>query len=320
MNMSSSYHPQTDGQTERPNQCLETYLRCLVHAKPKEWAKWLPLAMYWYNTSFHSALGRSPFEVLYGRQPRHFGFQQTEPTGHTDLDEWLTERAAMMPVIRQHLERAQRRMKHQADKKREERSFQIGDWVYLKLQPYVQVSVAQRVSQKLGFKFFGPYEIIGKVGNVSYKLKLPESARIHPVIHVSQLKKAIRPGDTVSTDLPLSSLEPVLVQPSRVFGERLVRRGSKLVPQVKVHWSGMPPSCTSWEPLFAVVNAFPHAPAWGQAGTPGGGIVTLRYLPEAIKVKQRTAERQRIREAHLARMMKPNNGPTPWPESEAVIA
>jgi hypothetical protein len=301
LNMSSSYHPRTDGQTERLNQCLETYLRCLVNSNPKNWSKWLPLAAYWYNTSFRSALGRSPFEVLYGRKPRHFGFQQAEATGHTELDVWLKERADLLPLIRHHLERAQRRMKAQADKKRLERSFQVGEWVYLKLQPYVQVSVAQRASQKLGFKFFGPYEILSKVGNVSYKLKLPESSRIHPVIHVSQLKKAIRPQDTVSTDLPLTFVDACFaVQPLSVTDERIIRRGSKQVPQVRIQWSGLPPECQSWEPVFAIVNAFPQALAWGQAGSPGRGIVTTQYLSEAVKVKQRTDERQRIREAHQA--------------------
>jgi transposase InsO family protein len=61
LKMSSAYHPQTDGQTERVNQCMETFLRCFVHACPKQWFQWLHLAEFWYNSSWHSALGTSPF-------------------------------------------------------------------------------------------------------------------------------------------------------------------------------------------------------------------------------------------------------------------
>jgi hypothetical protein len=75
LNMSSSYHPQTDGQTERLNQCMETYLRCMTQAAPQKWSKWISLAEFWYNTTFHSALGKSPFEVLYGYKPKQFGIQ-----------------------------------------------------------------------------------------------------------------------------------------------------------------------------------------------------------------------------------------------------
>jgi hypothetical protein len=63
LKLSSSYHPQTDGPTKRVNQCLETFLRCFVHACPKKWKDWLPAVEFWYNTSFHSSLGRSPFEA-----------------------------------------------------------------------------------------------------------------------------------------------------------------------------------------------------------------------------------------------------------------
>jgi hypothetical protein len=76
-------------------------------------------------------------------------------------------------------------MKSQADKHRVERVFQPGDWVYMKLQPYVQSSVAARSNKKLSFRFYGPYKVIQRVGEVAYKLELPEGSRIHPVLHVS---------------------------------------------------------------------------------------------------------------------------------------
>ena len=157
LRMSSAYHPQTDGQTERVNQCLETYLRCFAHACPSRWTQWIALAEFWYNSSHHSSLGRSPFEVLYGFPPRHFGLCPPTATPVADLSSWLDDRALMISVIQQHLSRAQTRMKRQADKHRSERSFAVGDWVFLKVQPYVQSSLARRANQKLAFRFFGPY-------------------------------------------------------------------------------------------------------------------------------------------------------------------
>lgn len=86
LRMSSAYHPQSDGQTERVNQCLKTYLRCFVHACPKKWSSWLSLAEFWYNTSYHSALNKTPFVVLYGHEPRQLGFD-IENCQIPDLDE-----------------------------------------------------------------------------------------------------------------------------------------------------------------------------------------------------------------------------------------
>jgi Chromo (CHRromatin Organisation MOdifier) domain len=67
--LSTSYHPQTDGQSERLNQCVETYLRCMVFEEPRKWVKWLPLAEWWYNTNFHTSIKLTPFEALYGYSP-----------------------------------------------------------------------------------------------------------------------------------------------------------------------------------------------------------------------------------------------------------
>jgi hypothetical protein len=204
-----------------------------------------------------------------------------------------------MPFIRQHLERAQQRMENQANKHRSEREFAVGDQVYLKLQPYVQTSVARRPSHKLGFKYFGPYTILKKVGKVAYKLQLPATSKIHPVVHVSQLKRAIGPQDRVSTYFPMSLMHSFLVQPEKILQERVIRRGSKETPQVRVQWTSLPDDCTTWEGLYSLVNQYPQAPAWGQAAVSAGCIVTHLHLPKALRVKRRTDARQVIREQHL---------------------
>lgn len=88
LRMSTAYHPQSDGQTERINQCLETYLRCFTQACPRRWSQWLSLAEFWYNASYYSALGRTPFEVLYGFPPRHIGLDVDRAVPVPELSTW----------------------------------------------------------------------------------------------------------------------------------------------------------------------------------------------------------------------------------------
>lgn len=118
LRMSTAYHPQTDGQTERVNQCLESYLRCFVHACPRQWKQWLTLAEFWYNTSFHTSLNTTPFEVLYGQKPRHLGIDMVQSYAVPDLKVWLKERGIMVKLLQQQLIRAQQCQKLQADKHR----------------------------------------------------------------------------------------------------------------------------------------------------------------------------------------------------------
>lgn len=199
---STSYHPQTDGQTERVNQCLEMYLRCAVHASPKQWKSWLPLAELWYNSSFHTSLGCTPFKALYGYEANMGMILPLSYGPNSDAMEMLQDRETQLSALKQHLSQAQNRIKNQADKKRTDRQFQIGEQVLLKLQPYAQNSVVNRPYPKLAYKFYGPFTVIDKIGIAAYKLALPDDSQIHPVFHVSQLKPFNPNYTPVFTELP----------------------------------------------------------------------------------------------------------------------
>jgi hypothetical protein len=302
--MSSAYHPQSDGQTERVNQCIETDLRCFVHACPNKWSLWLSVTEFWYNTNFHSAVGRSPFEVLYGHSLRHFGLHTTEAVPVAELTAWLQDREVISKLVRQHLLRAQARMKQQADKQRSEREFSMGDQVYLKLQPYVQSSVTARSNQKLSFRFFGPYVILERIGQVAYKLKLPESALIHPVFHVSQVKSALGRLQVVVPHLPFTN-DPLQVH-VQVVDRRMIQRNRTMIAQVEVVWSGMDAELATWEDVEALYNRFPRAPAWGQAVIEERGNVSTKG-EQALSEEEPSGEgRQREEESKRARIRRRN--------------
>lgn len=274
--MSSSYHPQTDGQTERLNQCLEAFLRCTVHSCPRQWTKWLPLAEYWYNTTYQSAIGRTPFEVLYGDQPRHFGIARLQDCIVPDLESWLKERNLLTLLIQQQLLRAQQRMKSYADTHRSEREFSVGDMVYVKLQPYLQSSIAPRGNNKLIFRYYGPFQVLQRVGQVAYKLDLPSQAKIHPVIHVSQLKKHVPALAEVSSDLSSVCTDPAQqLLPVALLDRTLVPKAGATAVRVLVQWDNLPIHMSTWEDESDLCHRYPDiSAAWGQAATQGEGNVT----------------------------------------------
>jgi hypothetical protein len=187
LQFTTAYHPQTDGQTKRVNQCLEMYLRCSIQENSPMWKQWISLAEFWYNSAFHSAIGMSPFQALYGYEP-DLGAMPA-PEDAMDLPAMLAHRQAQLDILKTNLAAARNRMKLKADRHRSEKEFSVGDKVLLKLQPYVQQSVICRRYPKLAFKYFGPYEILERVGKVAYKLQLRPGSSVHPVFHVSQIKE-----------------------------------------------------------------------------------------------------------------------------------
>ncbi|GAU25035.1 hypothetical protein TSUD_155090 [Trifolium subterraneum] len=227
LNRSTAYHPQTDGQTEIVNKALETYLRCVSSEKPKDWIKWLSMAEWWYNTSYHSATQTTPFEIVYGQPPPlHLPYLPGESSSPT-VDRTLNAREDAINLMKFHLMRAQNRMKQQADLRRSDRVFDIGEFVFLKLQPYRQSSVRREAYHKLLPKYFGPFKILDKVGNVAYQLELPQHAAVHNVFHVSQLKKCYNPSSTMFQ--PITSIWPNVVAanryPEAILDRKMVKRG-----------------------------------------------------------------------------------------------
>ena len=135
--MSSSYHPQTDGQTKVVNKSLEQYLRAFTADKPADkpslWVEWLPLAEYLYNTNYHAATKLSPFEALYGYKPPKLLDFVSDTTRVAAMEDLVEHRQQVMGLLQDNLVAGQARMKLQADKHRQERHFEVGEWVFLRL-------------------------------------------------------------------------------------------------------------------------------------------------------------------------------------------
>ncbi|GJW97852.1 putative reverse transcriptase domain-containing protein [Tanacetum coccineum] len=204
LDMSTAYHPETDGQSERTIQTLEDMLRACVIDFGNGWVKHLPLVEFSYNNSYHASIKAAPFEALYGRKCRSpvcwAEVGQVQLTG-PELVQESTERIIQ---IKQRIQTARDRQKCYADLKRKPVEFQVGDNVMLKVSPWKGV-VRFGKRGKLNPKYVGPFKVLKKVGAVAYKLELPqELSRVHNTFHVSNLKKCYSDDPLV---VPLEGLQ-----------------------------------------------------------------------------------------------------------------
>jgi hypothetical protein len=164
----------------------------------------------------------------------------------------------------------------------------------MKLQPYIQSSVMHMTNQKLSYKYFGPFEVLERIGIVAYKLHSPDHSAIHPVIHVSQLKLEVGFKGSASADLPSNSLQYRV--PLRILSHCMVTRGNTPIPQVLIQWSQLPEQLLTWEDQQALQQFFPDAPAWGQAEFKGGNVsssVLTSPSPSNIDTDPRRSSRRK---------------------------
>ncbi|XP_077219675.1 uncharacterized protein LOC143853852 [Tasmannia lanceolata] len=219
--MSSAYHPQTDGQSEVLNRCLEQYLRAFSQENPKQWQASLLWAEYSYNTSFHTAIKMTPYEAVYGRPPRALPTYIMGSSKIEAADEELMQRDTILSQLKTNLLQTQSRMKSLADQKRTDKQFEVSA--------------------------------------VAYKLKLPEHSRIHPVFHISLLKPYYGPTPYTLCELPSQSFNnQPLISPLAVLSTRTVLRDDFPVKQVLVQWRGLLPEDTSWKDETVFQQDYPH--------------------------------------------------------------
>ncbi|GJY12955.1 putative reverse transcriptase domain-containing protein [Tanacetum coccineum] len=203
LDMSTAYHPETDGQSERTIQTLEDMLRACVLDFGKNWDRHLPLVEFSYNNSYHTSIKAAPFEALYGRKCRSpvcwAEVGDAQLTGPAIIHE-TTEKIVQ---IKSRIQAARDRQKSYANIRRKPMVFQVGDNVMLKVSPWKGV-VRFGKRGKLNPRYVGPFKVIERVRTVAYKLELPQQlSRVHNTFHVSNLKKCLSDESLV---IPLEEL------------------------------------------------------------------------------------------------------------------
>ncbi|KAF2295039.1 hypothetical protein GH714_031194 [Hevea brasiliensis] len=190
--------------------------------------------------------------------------------------------------LKSHLSRAANQMKQYVDLKRRDVEFQVGDHVYLKLQPYRQQSVSKRASQKLASRYFGPYRVLERVRKLAYKLELPAGSKVYPVFHVSLLKQHI--GDTfpVSDVLPLLSDDgEAILEPATILDTRWIRRGSRTIQESLVLWKHLPQEDATWENSVELQVRFPNLNLEDKVPFKGGSNDGTLRRSSRIPIKNR---------------------------------
>nr|XP_017224824.1 PREDICTED: uncharacterized protein LOC108201049 [Daucus carota subsp. sativus] len=260
LNMSTAYHPQTDGQSERTIQTIEDMLRvCAIDFKGN-WDEHLPLVEFSYNNSYHASIGMPPYEALYGRKCR--SPVCWDEVGERKLlgPELVQQTKEVIETIQRRLIAAQNRQRKYADQARKDMEFEEGEPVLLKISPWKGLSRFGKKG-KLSPRYVGPFEILRRVGKVAYELALPpHMEHIHNVFHVSMLKKYhpdsrhVIEYEPVELQADLSYVEsPIEILDRK---EKVLR--NKVVKIVRVLWRNPKVEESTWELESDMCEKYPH--------------------------------------------------------------
>ncbi len=243
---STSYHPQTDGQTERYNRTIEQALRMYVQPHGRDWDKLLPMCEFAINNNHHSSIGTTPFYLNYGYHPTtplglslpNSSGLKTSPSAPSTSSQstgpassFLKELQALQTSANKCLVAAQQRMKNYVDKHRKDVSYSVGQLVLLKT-----TNLHLAGPKKFLPRYIGPFKILQSCGPVAYKLELPESWRVHNVFHVSNLRLYRQSPGHPLPDVPQNLSDAYLVH--SITGHDYLKLGKKVFLRFRVQYQG----------------------------------------------------------------------------------
>ena len=251
LHLTTAFHPEADGQSERTNRTMTTMLRAFVSSHQKGWHKYLPLVEFAYNASVHPGTGASPFYLLYGYHPRSPLDLDLAEAAPGDRAVPALQRIHDMKVAlesaRALLQQAHDRMAAYANKTRRPAEFKVGDEVLLSSK---NLQLAKGLTHKLALKYLGPFRITAVVSPVTYRLELPDTMAIHNSFHVSLLKPWVPDPFEAARD---TQNHPPAVVPDddQYLVECLLAgpwyRGGGKLAWYKVRWAGYGPEHDKWQ-------------------------------------------------------------------------
>jgi hypothetical protein len=242
LHMSTAFHPESDGQTERANRTLLEMLRGFVGPHQSDWDRKLPILEFAYNNSVHPSTGHTPFFLNYGRHPRTaLSLSISKHAIYPAVTEWLRELEVARVDASRHLDRAQEVQSKALSAKRKEHLFNVGDSVLLDSR---NLNLPANRVRKLSARYIGPFSVIKVINRNAYKLDLPKSfGRIHPVFNIGLLKPYVPdPFSRGSRPLPIQ----VDGHDEYVVDQILSESKGRGPKRYLVLWEGYPSEEATW--------------------------------------------------------------------------